>query len=693
MGFYFLINMPDNFLRKIFQPKGKGKLWWIFIFIAVLALGAFFVDFGNYYNQAVTKLSLNLPKVKEVPFRQGLDLQGGSQLLYQADVSRIAQADRVAAVNGARDVIERRVNFFGVSEPLVQVNQSASGDYRILVELAGIKDVNEAIKKIGETPLLEFKEQNLDAQSLTDEQKQELDKFNAEAKKKAELVLGKLLSGGDFTALAKSYSEDERSKQSGGDLGWITTKDLPEIMSVVSKMKVGATSRDLQKLSNGYELFKLEGKRLRQADGANAKEYKASHLLICYKGATKCESNFTKDEAKAKIEGLKKQVTPANFADLVKKNSTEPGSDKSGGDLGWFGEGEMVQPFWDALKPMVKGTISGVVETEFGYHLIYKQDERTIDEYQVRHILVKTKTVEDILGPNDGWKNTKLSGKNLKRATVEFNPNDGSPEVGLEFDDEGAKLFEQITEANIGKPVAIFLDNYPISTPKVNEKISGGKAVINGKFTIQEAKDLSQSLNAGALPVPIELINQQTIGASLGKESVAKSLQAGLFGLLLVVIFMIVMYRLPGVLASASLIVYGLIVLAIFKLWPVTLTLSGIAGFIMSIGIAVDANVLIFERFKEELRNGKALSQALEDGFGRAWTSVRDSNFTTIITCLVLIIFSTSVIKGFAITLLLGVLVSLFTAVVVTRNFLKLIGERWLEKYSWLIYRAKKIKE
>jgi preprotein translocase subunit SecD len=685
--------MSDNFLVKILQPKGKGKLWWAFVFITIISVSAFFVDFGNYYNEAVTKLSLNLPKVKEVPFRQGLDLQGGSQLLYQADVSRIAQADRVAAVNGARDVIERRVNFFGVSEPLVQVNQSANGDYRILVELAGIKDVNDAIKKIGETPLLEFKEQNLDAKGLTDDQKKELEKFNSEAKKKAELVLGKLLSGGDFTALAKSYSEDEKTKQNGGDLGWITTTEQPDIMAIVSKMKPVSTSKDLQKLASGYELFKLEGKRLRQEGTTDAKEYKASHILICYKGATSCEGNLSKDEAKAKIEDLKKQATPANFAELAKKNSTEPGADKSGGDLGWFGGSNMVKPFVDAIKPMAKGTISGVVETEFGFHLIYKQDERTITEYQVRHILVKTKTVEDILGPNDGWKNTQLSGKNLKRATVEFNPNDGAPEVGLEFDEEGAKLFEQITEANIGKPVAIYLDNYPISTPKVNEKISGGKAVINGKFTMQEAKDLSQSLNAGALPVPIELINQQTIGASLGKESVAKSLHAGLVGLLLVVIFMILMYRLPGVLASASLLVYGLIVLAIFKLWPVTLTLSGIAGFIMSIGVAVDANVLIFERLKEELRNGKTLSRALEDGFARAWTSVRDSNFTTIITCLVLIMFSTSVIKGFAVTLLLGVLVSLFTAVVVTRNFLKLIDERWLEKYSWLIYRTKKIKK
>lgn len=685
--------MSDNFLYKISHPKGKGKLWWAFIFITIITVGAFFVDFGGYYNQAVTKLSLNLPKVKEVPFRQGLDLQGGSRLLYQADVSRIAPVDLVAAVNGARDTIERRIDPYGISNPLVQVNQSANGDYRILVELAGIKNANEAINKIGATTLLEFKEQNLDAKGLSADQKTELEKFNSDAKKKAELILGKLLSGGDFTALAKSYTEDEKTKQNGGDMGWVTATEQPEVMGIVGKMKVGATSRDLQKLASGYELFKLEGQRLRQENGANAKEYKASHLLICYKGATKCESNFTKEEAKAKIDELKKQATPANFADLVKKNSTEPGSDKTGGDLGWFGSTEMVKPFVDAVAPMAKNTISNVVETEFGYHLILKQDERTITEYHVRHILVKTKTVEDILGPNDGWKNTSLSGKNLKRATVEFNPNDGAPEVGLEFDEEGAKLFEDITARNIGKPVAIYIDNLPISTPKVNEKISGGKAVINGKFTMQEAKKLVESLNSGALPIPIELINQQTIGASLGKESVAKSLQAGLFGLLLVMIFMILMYRLPGVLACASLIVYSLIVLAIFKLWSVTLTLSGIAGFIMSIGVAVDANVLIFERFKEELRNGKSLARALEDGFARAWTSVRDSNFTTIITCLVLIIFSTSVIKGFAVTLLLGVLVSLFTAVVVTRNFLKLIDERWLEKYSWLIYNAKKIKK
>jgi protein-export membrane protein SecD len=681
--------MQENFLIKFFQPKGRGKLWWMFAFVAVLAIASFFVDFGNYYNQAVDKFKLGLPKVGEVPFRQGLDLQGGTQLLYKADVSRIATADRSSALNGARDVIERRVNLFGVSEPVVQVNQGANGEYRLLVELAGIKDVNQAIQKIGETPLLEFKEQNTDTvRSLTPDQQKELTSFNADAKTRAETVLGKLLSNGDFAALAKAFSEDDASKAAGGELGWITANDHADIVGAVSKMPVGSQSRDLTQLPDGYHLFKLEDKKIN-----GAKEYKAAHILICYQGATSCTSNLTKDQAKAKIDELKQQATTANFADLAKANSTEPGAAQSGGELGWFGAGQMVKPFSDAVAALPKGTISEPVETEFGFHLIYKEDERTADEYKVSQILIKTKTIDDILGPKSDWKNTELSGKNLQRASVQFNPNDGSPEVSLSFDSDGAKAFEDITSRNVGKPIAIFLDNYMISAPKVNEKITGGQAVISGKFTLQEAKDLAQRLNAGALPVPIELINQQTIGASLGQESVTRSLTAGLYGLLLVMLFMIVMYRLPGILASLSLVIYGLLILAIFKLFSVTLTLAGIAGFIMSIGVAVDANVLIFERLREELKNGRALANAIEEGFGRAWTSIRDGNFTTIITCLVLIMFSSSVIKGFAVTLFFGVLVSMFTAIVVTRNLLKLIDERWLEKYSWVIYSSKKVKD
>jgi preprotein translocase subunit SecD len=320
-------------------------------------------------------------------------------------------------------------------------------------------------------------------------------------------------------------------------------------------------------------------------------------------------------------------------------------------------------------------------------------------EYHLRDISFKIYTAADLVaastsnGTDVNWKNTQLTGKYLKRATVNFNPNDGTPEVSLEFNDEGAKLFEEITGRNIGKQVAIFLDNYPISIPGVNEKITGGKASISGSFTAQEAKLLAQRLNTGALPVPISLVSQQTVGASLGQSSVDNSVRAGLIGLAVVALFMILFYRLPGLLSVFALIIYGFISLAIFKLWPVTMTLAGIAGFILSIGMAVDANILIFERLKEELRNGKELGKAIEDGFSRAWPSIRDSNLTTMIVCFVLIEFSTSVIKGFAVTLLLGVIISMFTAIFVTRNFLKLMSNKWLTKYHWLITSVKNKKE
>jgi preprotein translocase subunit SecD len=453
------------FLRSPNMSNKKKNLINIAL-ILVLAFFAFNLCYPVYYNQGAdylnVKFGLKIPHFWNKPFILGLDLQGGAHLLYQADLSKIGEADKSGAMAGLKDVIERRVNLFGVSEPVVQVQ----GD-RLVVELAGVLDVSEAIKMIGQTPLLEFREQ-----------KDNFDEINA----------------------------------------------------------------NNQKIS--------------------------------------------------------------------------------------------------------EGTATGTLE--------------------------------------DPFLATALTGQYLKSATVAFDQTTYQPMVSLQFNEEGAKLFEQITEKNVDKIIAIYIDNQLISAPKVNEKISGGKAQISGSFTVDEAKTLARNLNAGALPVPITLVSQQTVGPSLGKVSLEKSLKAGLYGLLAIILFMIILYRLPGIVASLALIIYVALVLAVFKLVPVTLTLAGIAGFLISIGMAVDANILIFARMKEELGQGKNLDTAVQEGFKRAWPSIRDSNFNTIIVTLILFGFATSFIKGFALTLLLGVLVSMFSAIVITRNFLRVFIGTWFEKINWL---------
>lgn len=392
-----------------------------------------------------------------MPFRLGLDLLGGTHLVYQADLSKVEE-DKDQAMQGVRDVVERRVNVFGVAEPIIQV----VGEDRLIVELAGIKDVNQAINLIGETPFLEFKEEKADARAIIEAQRQ--------------------------------------------------------------------------------------GQRL----------------------------------------------------------------------------GE--EPF----------------------------------------------------------QSTGLNGRHLQRAQVVFDQQTYQPQVSLVLNDEGTKLFAEITKRNFGKLVAIYLDGQIISAPVVQAEITDGNAVITGTSNPQEAKLLATRLNSGALPVPITLVSQQTVGASLGAESISASLKAGIWGLLLVGLFMMLFYRLPGIIAVAALGTYILIVLSIYKLIPVTLTLAGIAGFILSLGIAVDANVLIFARMREELKAGKGLNQAMHEGFSRAWLSVRDSHVTTLLGALILYLFTTSIVKGFALTLGIGVLTSLFTATIVTRKILYLFVGPRSEKARWL---------
>ncbi|OGY94613.1 MAG: protein-export membrane protein SecD [Candidatus Komeilibacteria bacterium RIFOXYC1_FULL_37_11] len=491
----------------------------------------------------------------------GLDLQGGTHLVYQADVSALEGLEKRDGVEALRDVIERRVNAYGVSEPVVQTNFSGD-NYRIIVELAGIKDANEAIAIIDKTPHLEFKTQGeakLSEQNVTEAQN--------EIKANAQKVLDRALLGEDFSTLAKEYSEDPGSAINGGDLGYVT------------------------------------------------------------KGL------FVPEFDKAIFEDLK--------------------------------DGQISKE---------------LIESQFGYHIIKRIDQKLNDQGELEvhsaHILFQ-KTDADL--ENIIWEESGLSGRDIAKAQLSFEQNTQAPLVLLSFNDKGRDLFGELTTDNVGKPIAIFLDGVLISSPVVNEPIKDGQAQITGNFSILEAKELVKNLNLGALPVPIELISQSTVGASLGEESLGQSLLAGIIGFIAAALFMLIFYRLPGLLAVVALAIYAALTLAIFEIIPVTMTLAGVAGFILSIGMAVDANVLIFERTKEELREGKSLNTAIENGFTRAWPSIKDSNISSIITCIILAWFGTSIIKGFAITLGIGILVSMFSAITVTRTFLRIIVNKKLE--------------
>jgi protein-export membrane protein SecD len=282
---------------------------------------------------------------------------------------------------------------------------------------------------------------------------------------------------------------------------------------------------------------------------------------------------------------------------------------------------------------------------------------------------------------------TGLSGRFLEKARLQFDQTTFEPHVALEFNDEGAKLFASITKANVGNVLAIFLDGVPISTPVINQEITGGQATISGNFKVEEAKALVRDLNYGALPVPIELASTQTVGASLGDGALAASLRAGIFAFFAVAIFLVLWYRIPGLVAVLALGIYTVLNLALFKLIPVTLTSAGIAGFILSLGMAVDANVLIFERTKEELKRGKNLADAIKEGFHRAWLSIRDSNLSSIITAIILYYFaSTPVIKGFALVFGLGVVVSMFSAITASRTLLIAVGVKGESKFARFLF-------
>lgn len=385
-------------------------------------------------------------------FALGLDLSGGTSLLYEADTSTVPAGEIESSMNALRDVIERRINLYGVSEPVVQVQKSSvSGktSHRLSVELPGVTDINNAVALIGQTPFLEFKVQSNEPTPVT--------------------------VGPDGTAM---------------------------------------------------------------------------------------------------------------------------------------------------------------------------------------------------LDANPTFVGTDLTGKYIKRAQLVFDQTSTEPIISLVFTDEGAKLFEQITKENVGKVLAIYLDGQPISAPVIREAITGGEAQISGGFTAEDARLLVGRLNSGALPVQISLLSSQTVGASLGADAINDGVNAALIGLIAIALFLLVWYRLPGLVSVISLVIYTAITLAVYKILPVTLTAAGIAGFVISIGLAVDATILIMERFKDERRGGKNLGDAMSAGYDRAWLSIRDANTATLITAVILFWFGSTLIKGFALTLGIGVFIGLFSALTVSRLLL-----------------------
>lgn len=370
--------------------------------------------------------------------------------------------------------------------------------------------------------------------------------------------------------------------------------------------------------------------------------------------------------------------------ELVYKADTSEVDDVSGAMESLKGVIERRVNIFGVSEPLIQTESAGIISGNRDERLIVElpgisnieEAKRLIGETPILEFRLERADAFEILEDNpdaalnDVYEETGLTGRYLTRARVDFDPNTQAPLIGLEFNSEGAEIFAKLTRENEGKTLAIILDGKILSAPVIQDEITNGQAQIVGSFTPDFAKEVVRNLNYGALPVPITLLNSQTIGATLGEVALDSGIRAGIIGFVALSIFLIFWYRLPGIMATLALVSYVIISLVLFKYVPVTLTAAGLAGFILSIGMAVDANVLIFERTKEELKKGKTVHEALHEGFKRAWLSIRDSNIASIITAVILFWIGTSAVKGFALTLGLGVMISMFTAITVSRTFL-----------------------
>lgn len=646
--------------------------------------------------------------IKSKNITLGLDLQGGTQLDYRIDlrdINRRNEDDNKSndvvvhdVIQGVRATIERRVNGLGVAEPQIYLSEVA-GEQHIIVELAGIKDVNEAKAVVGKTIQLEFKEP-----------KEEIDNSEKEIfeKEADEVLKNVLVKDVNFSEIGEKTKTSDNKIEFRKETTSFESDLVTHYKNILPKLKEGEIYKKVIEGSDGFvvrgagdisekkvlTIVQLISKEKNDKVIETKEEVSAGHILIAYEGSEKAPEGLTrtKDEAEEEAERLLSEVkeSPESFSDLAKENSDGPSASK-GGDLGTFGKGQMTKDFEDAAYSLNKDEISEVVETEFGFHIIKRTNEKTGDsENTINETEYIFNEIVFDISPSQ-WKATGLDGSSFKFATVTYT-NIGTPQVNIQFDGEGADMFEDITGRLKGKQLAIFVGGELISAPRVNEKISGGNAVITGSYSLQEAMQLANDLNTGAIDAPIILSGQYTISATLGDDALQKSLMAGIIGLLVLGLFMIFYYRALGVFAVIALSIYGIIILFILKTMPLVMTLAGIAGIILSIGMAVDANILIFERTKEELNEGKGFSAAISAGFDRAWTSIRDSNVSSLITCTILYIFGNSIIKGFALMLGLGTVISMFTAITVTRTFLQALVGTWITKQRWLLG-AKELEE
>ncbi len=721
-----------------------------FLQVGAILLTALILGFINLPAEKQQSIFPVTPKaVLDSKYHLGLDLQGGSQLDYKIDLRKVPQKDQKAIIDGVVNVINTRVNGLGVSEPNIYLS-NVGEEQHLIVELAGIKDLEEAKKVVGKTIQLEFKElrSQVDpnaAKTVEANAKKFLDKV----KKGEDLaVAGKeeeLSNPGKVTFDEVDYQFKDQVPGSLNDLLFnkLKTGDVSDVTTASGEFTVDASGALTQ--SNGFYVVKLVDKRDQEKVVENKRQVSVSHILVAYSGATRADAKITRSQEEAKTlaeDVLKKIQGGAKFEDLAKQYSDDTADKDIGGKLDQpvNGDGKYAKEFETASLGLQKaGDISAVTKTEFGFHIIKANSVREASTEKKMEAQVKYQKVFFDATP-DQWQDTGLTGQQFVHADVVFDQL-YQPYVSIQFNDEGAKLFETLTARNVNKPIAIFVGGQLISAPNVNEKISGGKAQITGRYTVEEAGNLARDLNTGAIPAPIVLAGQYTIGATLGQDALSKSLWAGLIGFILVALFMIIYYRLPGLLATLALVVYSMIMLFLIKialpLWisiaaglalfvvlvmkvinshdsgpekaiglllsafilffvtfllstPIVMTLAGIAGVILSIGMAVDANILIFERVKEELRDGRTLGSAIEIGFDRAWNSIRDSNFSSLITCGILFYFGSSIIQGFAFNLAAGILVSMFTAITVTKTLLAALTKTKLAENLWLFGAPKK---